>query len=192
MTQRTIHMWVPTLMLLALTGCPVMTPSMGGGTMPTAAVLAKEIEAHDLVNAERIQAGRAALTMREDLRVVARAHSEDMAARGFFEHENPDGLDPFERMANANITFNTAGENIHANQGFADPAAIAVTGWMNSSGHRANILNGGFTHTGMGVAITPSNKYYFTQVFIGTSKEVPEGYVDVFYYGPIDANAEIE
>ena len=142
-----------------------------GGSDVSADILEKEQDAHDLVNAERVGEGIAALTMRQDLREVARAHSEDMIARNFFDHVNPDGLDPFERMGNAGIIFSTAGENIASNTGFGESSAsTAVDGWMNSEGHRNNILNAEFTHTGMGVATDGAGKFVYTQVFIGGGK----------------------
>ena len=178
------------LTIIALAGCPMTAPVGGGSTgdvsNPSAAVLSQEQRAHDLVNAQRTANSITALIMDEDLRQVARAHSEDMIARGFFDHDNPDGLDPFQRMTNAGINYNTAGENIAVNQFFNDPAGEAVNGWMNSTGHRANILRTTFTHAGMGVAITSDGRHYFTQVFAGFSKDVPEGFVDVYYYGPYE------
>lgn len=189
---RTLTCLILAILAPALIGCPPVpganNPPTSGN--PSAEVLQKEQEAHDLVNAQRTANGLPALQMDESLRTVARAHSEDMVARNYFNHVNPDGLDPFDRMANAGITYNTAGENLATNHGFANPSQTAVTGWMNSTGHRANILRNTFTHAGMGVAISSSNKYYYTQVFAGYSKDVPEGYVDVFYYGPYDLDAE--
>lgn len=126
-----------------------------------------ERQAFDLVNNERVAQGLEPLQSDPDLRAVARAHSEDMVARSFFDHVNPDGLDPFERMDNAGILFTAAAENIAMNGGFADPAATAVDGWMNSPGHRTNILNGVYTHAGLGVAFdSNANAYYFTQNFM--------------------------
>lgn len=176
--------WIP-LMLLAvilfiglgsLSGCPGQNPtnptegesSIEGESTSEGetALQAMEIQAFDLVNAERVAQGLNPLQMDEALRAVARAHSADMVARSFFDHVNPDGMDPFERMGNAGITFSAAAENIAANSGHADPADVAVTGWMNSPGHRTNILNGIYTHTGMGLAYDDAaNEYFFTQVF---------------------------
>ena len=118
-----------------------------------------------LINAERAARGIAALHHDDLLRIVARAHSEDMVARSFFSHVNPDGDDPFDRMRAVGISFQRAGENIAWNRGYADPAMVAVNGWMNSDGHRANILDDRFTATGMGVAEGDDGRWYFTQVF---------------------------
>jgi uncharacterized protein YkwD len=130
----------------------------------------EELATHDLVNAERTGEGLANLVMRNDLVAVARAHSQDMIDRDFIDHDNPDGDDPFERMTAAGITYSSAGENIAVNN-FPNPIETAVDGWMNSSGHRANILRDAFTHTGHGVVESPDGRWYFTQVFIGVSKD---------------------
>lgn len=182
------------LTVAAMTGCPfIFLPgdgTGGGGDGDVSQdILDKETDAFNQVNAERTSLSIDALTMREDLRLVARAHSQDMIDRAFFDHTNPDGEDPFDRMAGAGITYNSAGENIAKNN-FADPATQAVDGWMASTGHRENILRTSFTHTGMGIADDGSGMYYFTQVFIGVSKEIPEGFVEVYYYGPIEQIAQ--
>jgi len=160
----------------------------GGGEVDPA-ILQMELDAHAAVNGERNAEGLASLTMREDLRQVARAHSEDMVARDFFDHVNPDGDDPFDRMADAGITYATAGENIAWNN-FSNPVPTAVAGWMASTGHRANILNGRFTLTGMGVASDGAGGYYFTQVFIGLTKDGEETGLVEFHLPPPLAIAE--
>lgn len=181
MEEKPIHrlirsMLLPAFVLLlaaVLSACPPNTPSGGEGEGEgegdpngnvSQLILDFEVDAFDLLNDERTSRGIAALTMDQTLREVARAHSEDMVDRGFFSHTNPDGLDPFDRMANAGITYSTAGENIAWNS-FPDPVQTAVDGWMNSEGHRNNILNADFTLTGMGAANDGGAGYYFTQVF---------------------------
>jgi len=145
-------------------------------------LVAFEAEAHDRINEERTSRGLGELTLREDLTDVARAHSADMASRDFFSHDNPDGEGPFDRMASQGVAYTIAGENIAWNN-FPDPVDIAVVGWMDSSGHRENILRERFTHTGMGIASDGDGGYYFTQVFIGVSKnDVPDGEVQFFYH----------
>jgi len=176
MAEKTAQRNVFAMLLLALAtmlaACPPNGPSGGEGEGEgegdpngevSQLILDAEMDAFDLLNDERTSRGIDALTMDPALREVARAHSEDMVDRGFFAHTNPDGDDPFERMANAGITYSTAGENIAFNT-FSDPVVTAVNGWMNSEGHRNNILNANFTLTGMGVA-NDGAAYYFTQVF---------------------------
>ena len=134
---------------------------------PTAAATAAgssapglEGEVLALVNTFRASAGCAALVHDEGLATVARAHSADMRDRGYFDHTNPDGLDPFDRAEAAGQT-NARAENIAAGQ--PDPAAV-MDAWMNSSGHRANILNCELRTLGTGVA-EGSGGPYWTQLF---------------------------
>lgn len=120
-----------------------------------------------MVNDERSKVGAKALSMDAMQRDVARAHSKDMAVRNFFDHTNPDGKSPFDRMKAAGISYSTAGENIAYNTYSVDRAAkAAMDGWMNSDGHRKNIQNAKYGRTGIGVYRNPSNgRVYFTQVF---------------------------
>ncbi|MER5410618.1 sigma-70 family RNA polymerase sigma factor [Streptomyces sp. NPDC002769] len=101
-----------------------------------------------LVNKERAAAGCGALTEDAELEKAAQAHSDDMAARNFFEHTNPDGADPGQRITAAGYRWSTYGENIA--QGQQTPQAV-MESWMNSPGHRANILNCSFKNIGVGV-----------------------------------------
>jgi uncharacterized protein YkwD len=106
-----------------------------------------EVKMLDLVNEERKKARLSPLVADEQLRQLARAHSNDMLARGYFSHITPDGQDPFDRMRKAGIHFNTAGENL----AFAATLAIAHRGLMESPGHRANILRPSFGKIGIGI-----------------------------------------
>jgi uncharacterized protein YkwD len=100
-----------------------------------------------LVNKERIATGRKALAPDEELTQVARRHSADMFARGYFAHDTPEGRNPFDRMREANVRFVTAGENL----ALAPTVQLAHTGLMNSPGHRANILHPEFSRVGIGI-----------------------------------------
>lgn len=106
-----------------------------------------EAEMLVLLNKERRLMGLQALEADLEMRVVARRHSADMFARGYFSHHSPEGLDPFDRMAKENVSFLTAGENL----ALAQSLAIAHEGLMKSPGHRANILNGTFGRVGIGI-----------------------------------------
>ena len=108
-----------------------------------------ELEARmlELVNGERVAAGLRPLASDPELTQVARQHSADMFARGYFAHATPEGRDPFERMREANVRFLTAGENL----ALAPTLQIAHTGLMNSPGHRANILQRDFGRVGIGI-----------------------------------------
>ena len=95
----------------------------------------------------------------------ARSHSRRMAANRFFSHEDPKLGGPANRLSAAGIDWRLCGENIFEEYGQADPARSAVREWMQSSGHRKNILTPGFTHTGVGVAIGRGGTYTITQMF---------------------------
>ena len=101
----------------------------------------------DLVNRERQAAGLSPLQADPELTEVARKHSADMFARGYFAHDTPEGLSPFDRMHAANVKFITAGENL----ALAPAIPLAHTGLMNSPGHRANIMRREFGRVGIGV-----------------------------------------
>jgi uncharacterized protein YkwD len=106
-----------------------------------------EAEMLELVNRERAAEGLAPLAADDELREVARRHSADMFARGYFSHVTPEGRDPFARIREGGVQFRTAGENL----ALAPTLSIAHTGLMNSPGHRANILRPQFGRVGIGV-----------------------------------------
>jgi uncharacterized protein YkwD len=115
-----------------------------------------------LANEERAQAGCAALTVDSRLAAAARAHSADMATRGYFDHTTPDGVTFDQRITRAGFTWSRAAENIAAGQ--RGPAAV-MRAWMNSDGHRSNIVNCQLTHIGVGLAYNADNRPYWTQDF---------------------------
>ncbi|MBO5453286.1 MAG: serine protease [Clostridia bacterium] len=120
------------------------------------------LEVLELVNKERAAAGLSLLTLDSSLSKVAESHSVDMARNNYFSHTNLNGLSPFDRLKNAGISYKTAGENIAMGQ--KTPQQV-VSGWMNSSGHRANILNSNFGKMGLGTASDNGGGYYWTQIF---------------------------
>lgn len=101
----------------------------------------------DLVNSERVANGLQPLAPDPELTEVARRHSTDMFARGYFAHDTPEGATPFDRMRDANVRFLIAGENL----ALAPTVTVAHTGLMNSPGHRANILRPQFGRVGIGI-----------------------------------------
>ena len=115
-----------------------------------------------LVNAERAAAGCPAVTADEGLAAVARAHSADMRDRGYFSHVDPEGRDPFARARAAGVGSARA-ENIARGQ--ADAAAV-MAAWMDSPGHRRNVLDCGLRTLGVGVA-TGTGGPWWTQLFGG-------------------------
>lgn len=118
-----------------------------GAPVEMSAQAAAAAEVLQLVNQERAQVGCSAVAANSSLTELARDFSADMAARGFFDHTDPDGASPWDRAAKAGIT-DLGGENIARGQ--ADAAAV-MEAWMNSPGHKANILNCDFKTLGVGV-----------------------------------------
>ena len=127
-------------------------------------VLTNEEEVFNLVNQERAVNSLHALNCDDRLVLAARNHSEDMAENNYFSHTSLDGRVFSQRITNAGYIWNSAGENIAA--GYSTPQAV-MTGWMNSSGHRANILDSTFCDLGVGYAYGASTTYgdYWTQDF---------------------------
>ncbi|HWL11772.1 MAG TPA: CAP domain-containing protein [Ureibacillus sp.] len=123
-------------------------------------VSAFEKQVVELTNAERAKNGLAPLKSYDPLMKVARAKSQDMKTNNYFSHTSPTYGSPFDQMKSAGISYKAAGENIA--QGQTTPEAV-VQAWMNSEGHRANILNANFTHIGVGY-VAEGN--YWTQQFI--------------------------
>lgn len=122
-----------------------------------------ELKVLELVNIERGKNGLSPLSINNDLSAVARMHSKDMNDRNFFSHTNPDGLSPFDRMKKYGISYRAAGENIAAGQ--ATPEQV-VDSWMNSKGHRENILNPTYHKIGIGYYNSGKNYvHYWTQCF---------------------------
>ncbi|HDX9650537.1 MULTISPECIES: CAP domain-containing protein [Bacillus] len=114
----------------------------------------------ELTNAERAKQGLPALKIDTELSKVARVKSEDMQKNNYFDHNSPTYGSPFDMMKKFGISYTSAGENIA--QGQRTPEEV-VQAWMNSAGHRANILNNGFTHIGVGYVESGN---YWTQQFI--------------------------
>ena len=137
------------------------TPAEDAGSEPADTVAAYEQEVFDLVNQIREENGLEPFVYNETLAETARAHSQDMIDRNFFDHTNPDGKSPFDRMRDNGLSYSMAAENIAV--GYPSPEAV-VEGWMNSEGHRANIL-GGCEELGVGLALGGSYGYYWTQCF---------------------------
>ena len=130
-----------------------------------------EIEVHRLINLEREKYGLKTLGYDEKLASIAKSHSIDMANNEYFSHETPEGLSPTDRASKTdyvcryqigNLIYSGIGENIHmvksSTAGFwASPesiAELAVSGWMDSPGHKKNILTSNFSNEGIGVSIS--------------------------------------
>jgi len=146
---------------------------------------------HELINAQRKANNSSELAWDEELSRIARAHSEDMAKRKYFKHISPEGLTPMKRAEAAGYkTCQLMGENIFQNNLYSRVieerkrkttertydwnsmekiASTTLKGWMDSEGHRKNILDKNYTREGIGVAIAEDDdgKVYVTQMFCG-------------------------
>lgn len=132
--------------------------------IPEAAPLQSlETEVTRLINIERTKRGLPALTINWQLARVARYKSQDMISRNYFSHTSPTYGSPFNMMESFGLRFSAAGENIAYGQRSAQEV---VTAWMNSPGHRANILSAAYTQTGVGAAKKSDGTLYWTQMFI--------------------------
>ncbi len=155
------------------------------------AVLERRV--HELINNQRQQNGLSALSFDPFLADIARGHSWDMVTRNFFEHMNPDGLLARDRGVAAGYpcirvvkggSYNGISENLYQGTRYAsyysnsagvitaynwstadEIAERAVAGWMNSSGHRHNILTSRYEYEGIGVAFSSDDKIYVTENF---------------------------
>ncbi len=147
---------------------PIQNPTKKSGTITTtkkaaasSGVSAIENEVVTLVNEIRRSNGLSELKLNQKLSSVARTKSQDMRNKGYFSHTSPTYGTPFEMITEFGISYRTAGENIA--KGYSSAKAV-VDGWMNSEGHRANILNSSFTEIGVGYV---ADGNYWTQMFIG-------------------------
>lgn len=139
-------------------GSPIVSTNSGSSSNTATAAQ----QAVDLLNADRRANGLSNLQVSASLATVAQKHAQDMMTRNFFSHTNPDGQSPFDRIKQAGISYSAAGENIAIDQS----VQAAEVAFMNSSGHRANILNSSYTTVGIGVAYDANGKAYVVQNFI--------------------------
>ena len=133
------------------------------GENTTSQLTADEQEVFDLINAKRVANGLPALKINDEVQNVARIKAQDMVDSNYFSHTSPIYGSPFNMLKNFGITYKTAGENIAGNSSNSG----AVNAWMNSEGHKANILNSSFNYTGIGVVKSPKYGKIYVQMFIG-------------------------
>ena len=125
-----------------------------------------ERDCFNAVNKEREGRGLRALALDPDLLEVARTYSRRMAEHGFFAHKDPDGNTVLQRAANAGIRWHMLGENLAFERGYVSPTAITIRGWMESPGHRENILEPRFALSAIGVWMSSNDTVYFTELFM--------------------------
>lgn len=135
----------------------------GSNQNTTAQMTADEKEVFDLINKQRTNNGLQPLKVDSEVQRVARIKAQDMVDNNYFAHESPTYGTPFNMLKSFKISYKTAGENIAANSSNSG----AVTAWMNSSGHKANILSSNYNYTGIGVVSSPKYGKIFVQMFIG-------------------------
>lgn len=144
----------------------VLAPLVRADAGPDPALAGLEDAFHEAVNEVRRREGL--IPLRRDATVdrVARAHSRDMGARGYFAHETPEGLTPPDRLARGGVGgISLAGENVGlTNRG--DPNREIVSGWLASPVHRQNLLAPMFNVTGIGIARAPDGTLYYTQLYV--------------------------
>ncbi|CQR73664.1 Cysteine-rich secretory protein family protein [Sporomusa ovata DSM 2662] len=143
------------------TGSSSTTSTTSTGTS-SGNVITTEQQAVSLLNADRRANGLPDLQVDSRLTTLARNYAQDMLNRNYFSHYSPEGQSPFDRMKQAGITYSAAGENIAINR----TVQQAEAAFMNSSGHRANILNSTYTKVGIGIAFDKSGNIYIVQNFI--------------------------
>lgn len=139
------------------------TSTGGTSTGTTSALTADELEVFNLINTKRTANGLAALKIDDELQNVARIKAQDMVDNNYFSHTSPTYGSPFEMLKKFGISYKTAGENIAGNSSNSG----AVEAWMNSSGHRANILNSSYNYTGIGVVKSSKYGKIYVQMFMG-------------------------
>ncbi|EMJ4328518.1 sporulation protein [Clostridioides difficile] len=133
-----------------------------GSTSENFSAYQKEVV--DLVNIERAKAGLNPLTLDSSISNVATKKSQDMIDNNYFSHNSPTYGSPFDMLKKFGISYKTAGENIAMGQ--KTPKEV-VNAWMNSEGHRKNIMNPNFSKIGVGVAQKSGGSIYWTQIFVG-------------------------
>jgi uncharacterized protein YkwD len=125
-----------------------------------------EIACLDEVNHQRVVRGLTPMEVDWDLLAVARGYSRQMAEEGFFSHTDRQGCDVRRRLDKARISWLMVGENLSYSNGYVNPVAAALRGWMNSPGHRRNILEGRYNDSAIGAWIAADGTIYFTQIFL--------------------------
>lgn len=137
--------------------------SNNNNTTNTTNLTSDEWEVFNLINQQRSQNGLSPLKIDYEVQRVARIKAQDMVNNNYFSHTSPTYGSPFNMLNNFKVSYRTAGENIAGNLS----NSAAVTAWMNSSGHKANILNSSFNYTGIGVINGSKYGKIYVQMFIG-------------------------
>lgn len=137
--------------------------SQSSNTTTNTTLTSDEQEVFDLINKQRTNNGLQALKIDSETQRVARIKAQDMVDNNYFSHNSPTYGSPFDMLKSFKITYRSAGENIAGNSS----NSAAVNAWMNSAGHKANILNSSYNYTGIGVVSSPKYGKIYVQMFIG-------------------------
>ncbi len=129
----------------------------------TANLTADEQEVFNLINQQRANNGLSTLKIDNEVQKVAKIKAQDMVTGNYFSHNSPTYGSPFDMLKSFKVSYQTAAENIAGNSS----NSAAVTAWMNSAGHKANILNGAYNYTGIGVVSSPTYGKIYVQMFVG-------------------------
>jgi len=133
---------------------------------PLGEIASLERQCFNEVNRMRRAHGLVALQFSDELLDVARHYSRRMAEENFFAHGDPDGHTVRERIELANIRWRMVGENLAYSNGYINPVAASMRGWMDSPGHRRNLLEPGWRQTAIGAWISTDGTVYFTEIFL--------------------------
>jgi uncharacterized protein YkwD len=125
-----------------------------------------ELQCLDEVNRQRQAYGLRSLEFSRELLDVAREYSRWMAEENFFSHVDPRGRTVRQRVNDAGIKWRALGENLAYSNGYTNPVAASLRGWMDSTGHRRNILDRAFQKSAVGVWIADDGTVYFTEIFL--------------------------
>lgn len=144
-----------------------------------------EVQIHNAVNNERVGADLPKLVLHSRLIEVARLHSQDMLDNNYFAHVNLDDKGPGERLTDAGVVWSVYAENLATFRGYSEGVIPerAVEAWMDSSGHRENILRPTVAYTGVGIALE-EDTYLITQVFVMAELSHLES-IGVFFEGQL-------
>lgn len=139
------------------------TGTNSGNTTTNSTLTADEQEVFNLINQQRANNGLSALKIDSEVQRVAKIKAQDMVSSNYFSHNSPTYGSPFDMLNSFKISYKTAAENIAGNSS----NSAAVTAWMNSAGHKANILNGSYNYTGIGIVSSPTYGKVYVQMFVG-------------------------
>lgn len=144
------------------TGSSTNSGSNSGSTI-NSTLTADEQEVFNLINQQRANNGLSALKVDAEVQRVAKIKARDMVDSSYFSHNSPTYGSPFDMLNSFKVSYKTAGENIAGNSS----NSAAVNAWMNSAGHKANILNSSYNYTGIGVVSSSTYGKIYVQMFVG-------------------------